>query len=156
MTSIDRADPGILSHLLAEHRELWNQLSAVRCALAAPAPADCTEVKGIVASIQILREHLASHFSQEECGGFMEESVARMPRLNHAVSDVLREHPLLLADLDAIVSRFGSAAGQTPCADAWREIGASFEAFAARIQAHERAENDVVQQGYNEDLGLLG
>jgi hypothetical protein len=30
----------------------------------------------------------------------------------------------------------------------------AFDVFMHRMQAHERAENAVVQQGYNEDLGL--
>jgi hypothetical protein len=30
-----------------------------------------------------------------------------------------------------------------------------FEHFSATMTAHERSENAVVQEGYNEDLGLL-
>ncbi|MEI8368837.1 MAG: hypothetical protein WCJ31_10440 [Planctomycetia bacterium] len=38
MPSIDRPDPVILGHLLAEHRELLRQRSALRTMLAADSP----------------------------------------------------------------------------------------------------------------------
>jgi hypothetical protein len=34
-------------------------------------------------------------------------------------------------------------------------VGRAFEQFAANMSAHERDENRVVQEGYNEDLGLV-
>ncbi len=153
MASIERSDPAILGHLLAEHRELFQQLSNLRAALATESPPGCDRVREVVSAIGGLRSHLADHFHQEETGGFLEESVARMPRLGAAATEVLGQHPQLLADLDALVARFGDAR-TAPCAEEWRGVRGAFEAFMARMQAHERAENAVVQQGYNEDLGI--
>ena len=153
MPSIDRPDPVILGHLLSEHRELFQQLSALRTMLACESPPDCERLREIVRAIATLRGHLADHFQQEESGGFIEEAVARMPRLGSAATEVLGQHGALLTDLDRILDRFADA-GEAPCAEAWRDMHEAFDVFMHSMQAHERAENAVVQQGYNEDLGL--
>jgi hypothetical protein len=151
MASPDRTDPVILGHLLGQHRELHSQLLAVRAAFAAADHPDAAGVEAIRGMLVGLREYLRRHFDQEEHGGFMEESIARMPRLSTAVTAVLADHPHLLAELDALIG--GLPQGSMP-RDAWPESGRRFEAFADHLLAHERDENDVVQQGYNEDLGL--
>ena len=38
--------------------------------------------------------------------------------------------------------------------DSWDKAAHGFAAFTEHLLAHERNENAVVQQGYNEDLGL--
>jgi hypothetical protein len=153
MPSIDRPDPVILGHLLSEHRELFQQLSALRAMLAAESPPGCERLREIVRAVAALRGHLADHFRAEESGGFIEEAVARMPKLGAAATEVLGQHGALLDDLDRMVNRFADV-GEAPCAEAWRGMHEAFDAFMRRMQAHERAENAVVQQGYNEDLGL--
>ncbi len=147
MAAIDRTDPVIMGHLLAQHRELHDLLVEARAAFETSARA----AELAHGRLERLREHLARHFAQEEEGGFLEESLARMPRLAAAARDVLAEHPVLLADLDRLLERL---AARDIDADSWRQAGHDFEAFASRLLAHERNENAVVQDGYNEDLGL--
>jgi hypothetical protein len=98
-----------------------------------------------------LREHLRCHFEQEESGGFLEESIARMPRLSVAAREVVAEHPRLLAELDTLVDKLPT---QDVRDDSWDEAVYGFAAFANHLLAHERNENAVVQQGYNEDFGF--
>ena len=80
----------------------------------------------------------------------MEESLTRMPRLAQAVRGVLAEHPALLADLDGLLEQLAARDNGV----LWRQAGCDFEAFASRLLAHERNENAVLQEGYNEDLGF--
>jgi hypothetical protein len=152
MASIDRSDPIILGHLLAEHRELFMRMQAVRTALADRQPPTARRFADLRAGLQELREHLRAHFAQEEQGGFMEESIARMPRLAPAAAAIMRQHPALLAELDALIERLS---GGDISAEAWARAGHDFDHFSATMTAHERSENAVVQEGYNEDLGLL-
>lgn len=151
MASIDRSDPIILGHVLAEHHDLFCRLSSARTAFREerPSAASVTHVRD---SLRGLRDHLAEHFAKEEQGGFLEESVARMPRLGSAVAAIMKQHPVLLAELDKVLDRLSSSDGG---ADSWRQSGHDFEAFATHMLAHERSENAVVQDGYNEDLGLV-
>ena len=150
MASIDRSDPIILGHVLAEHHDLFCRLTAARTAFREePSSATATQVHD---SLRGLRDHLAEHFAKEEQGGFLEESVARMPRLGAAVAAIMKQHPVLLAELDKVLACLSSSGGK---AESWRQAGRDFEAFATHMLAHERSENAVVQEGYNEDLGLL-
>ena len=143
MPASDRTDPVILGHILAQHRELHGQILAARAAFAVDAAA-------ARAALAALREHLAAQFTQEERGGFMEESIARMPRLSAAAAGVLGDHPRLLAEIDALLERLAARNGSESCG----RVGRDFEDFCGHLLAHERRENAVVQDGYNEDLGL--
>jgi hypothetical protein len=151
MASIDRSDPVILGHVLAEHRDLFHLLLAVRSALAATGSPTADPRSDVLDSMHHLRDHLADHFAQEEQGGFLEEAVARIPRLSAAVQSILGQHPLLLANLDRVIEDLEASPADSV---AWVRANRDFEAFSARMTAHERSENTVVQSGYNEDLGL--
>ncbi|MFM9059889.1 MAG: hemerythrin domain-containing protein [Planctomycetaceae bacterium] len=139
-----RTDPVILGHILAQHRELHERIVAAREACArGPAAAR--------AALADLREHLAVHFLQEERGGFIEESITRLPRLSAAAAAAVREHPALLAEIDGLIERL--AVADIPVSS-WTRAGRDFEDFCGHLLAHERNENAVVQAGFNEDLGL--
>lgn len=152
MASINRSDPIILGHVLAEHRELFTRMQSVRGTLEDRRPPTAERFAGLRTAIADLREHLRAHFEQEERGGFLEESIARMPRLAPAATAIMRQHPALLGELDTLIERL---AGGDISSEAWDRAGRDFERFSASMTAHERSENAVVQEGYNEDLGLL-
>lgn len=139
-----RTDPVILGHILAQHRELHERIVAARAAFAV-GPAEAR------AALDGLRAHLAAHFRQEERGGFLEESITRLPRLAAAAAAAVRDHPRLLGELDGLIERLAAPDGS---AASWTRSGLDFEEFCGHLLAHERDENAVVQEGYNEDLGL--
>jgi hypothetical protein len=151
MASLDRADPIIMGHILAQHRELHEQLVAARTALAASAPPSKAATQAARQALRGLYDYLRRHFAQEESGGFLEESITRMPRLSPAVKAVLAEHPVLLGELDHLIETVATA-DISPLS--WQQAGHDFDCFADHLSAHERNENAVVQEGYNEDLGL--
>jgi hypothetical protein len=151
MISSNRIDPVIHEHILSQHRELHARLMAVRLAFAETCAPDRPRLQGMREGLADLRDHLRRHFEQEECGGFMEESIARMPRLAAAARQVVGEHPRLLAELDGLLE---SLAVRDIRPESWQEAGRGFAAFAEHLLAHERNENAVVQDGYNEDFGL--
>ena len=146
-----RVDPVILGHLLGQHRDLHARLLALRADFAVGHDADPPSVKAIRDRLQELRDHLREHFVQEEQGGFLEESIARMPRLSVAAREVVAEHPRLLAELDTLVDKLPT---QDVRDDSWDQAAHGFAAFTEHLLAHERNENAVVQQGYNEDFGF--
>jgi iron-sulfur cluster repair protein YtfE (RIC family) len=145
-----RVDPVILGHLLGQHRDLHARLLALRADFAPDHDAGHAPVKAIRDRLLELRDHLREHFVQEEQGGFLEESIARMPRLSVAAREVVAEHPRLLAELDTLVDKLPT---QDVRDDSWDEAVHGFAAFTEHLLAHERNENAVVQQGYNEDFG---
>jgi hypothetical protein len=151
MTGLDRTDPVIVGHLLAQHRELFARLLAARTAFTAADGGGPERLRGVMDCLRGLREHVACHFGQEESGGFLEESIARVPRLAAAMGRVLDEHPALLAELDRLIETLATADISRL---SWHQAARDFETFVEHLQAHERNENAVVQEGYNEDLGL--
>lgn len=147
----DRVDPVILGHLLGQHRDLHARLLALRADFVAAHASGQVPVQAVRDRLQELRDHLCDHFAQEEQGGFLEESIARMPRLAAAAREVMADHPRLLAEIDALLERL-------PVRDirgeAWDVVADRFSAFTDHLLAHERNENAVIQQGYNEDFGF--
>jgi hypothetical protein len=150
MASIDRSDPIILGHVLAEHHDLFCRLSAARTAFSEVRPSVDTLAR-LHDALRGLRDHLAEHFAKEEHGGFLEESVARMPRLGKGAAAIMKQHPALLAELDNVLAGLPSSVDE---AEAWLQASRDFEAFTTHMLAHERSENAILQEGYNEDLGL--
>jgi len=151
MFSSGRVDPVILEHLLGQHRDLHARLLALRADFAAEHDAGAPPPKAVRDRLLELRDHLRDHFVQEEQGGFLEESIARMPRLSVAAREVVADHPCLLAELDALVNKLPA---QDVRDESWDEAARGFAAFTEHLLAHERNENAVVQQGYNEDFGF--
>ncbi len=151
MPSIERADPIILGHILGEHRALHDHLVAIRAVFATAEGTAAGRLASIREQLASLREHLHKHFAQEEEGGYLEESITRMPRLARAVEAVLADHPDLLAELDGLIERLSRP---DIAKLSWEKADRDFAAFAQHLLAHERNENAVVQEGYNEDLGL--
>lgn len=152
MKITDRSDPVILGHVLGEHRELHAAINAVRCLLEKGADSPDACIDELVSALNALRSHLADHFAKEERGGFLEESVARMPRLSKSVAVIMADHPRLLEEIDALIESIPTTS-MPP--EAWRSCGEGFSRFAGHLVTHERNENAVVQEGYNEDLGLV-
>jgi hypothetical protein len=68
------------------------------------------------------------------------------------VRSIVAQHPALLTELDRVIDTLGITTAE---ADAWPRAAHAFEAFSNHMTAHERSENAVVQEGYNEDLGLV-
>jgi len=154
MASIDRSDPVILGHLLAEHRDLFNLIQSVRTAFAAPGKPTADRRTAVLESLRSLRCHLQGHFSQEESGGFLEEAVTRIPRLSTAMRSILGQHSGLLQELDGVIAGLESAPTASDSPDSWHAAAGAYERFADHMTAHEQRENAVVQEGYCEDLGL--
>ena len=70
MASIDRSDPVILSHVLAEHRELFCQMMAVRSALADKGTLSPDRVDAMLAALHALRTTSAATSSRKSRGDF--------------------------------------------------------------------------------------
>jgi hypothetical protein len=151
MISSSRIEPGVLGHLLSQHRELHARLLLLRAAFDSPRGPGSAGLEALRCRLRGLREYLAGHFAQEESGGHLEESIARMPRLSAAARAVVAEHPDLLAELDALLQRLSVRDLRH---DVWREAAAGFATFTDHLLDHERNENAVLQQGYNEDFGF--
>ena len=99
-----------------------------------------------------LRDQMESHFLLEAMGGYLEEAVARLPRLAHEAMLLEHQHVQLIAEVESLME----LAAESPISAAsWRQLGERYAAFAQRMLDHEAAEGRVLQEGFNEDAAVF-
>ena len=153
MKGADQPTQG-LTHIAAEHRGLERR--AIQLAQLVRRPIEVAALPPALAelttNLRELRDLLRSHITEETAGGYLEEAVARVPRLARDADAVERQHPDLLRDAAALVDIANSA---TPSFDAWKRLGDAVAQFADKLLAHETDETRILQQGFNEDPALF-
>jgi hypothetical protein len=94
-----------------------------------------------------LRAHVTDHFRQEEQGGYMAAVLEHQPHKERAVQQLLAEHRQLAEALDALLGDAVAAQGGD---DGFRgRVGAWVE----WLRRHEAAENVLVEDAFNQDVG---
>ena len=104
----------------------------------------------VVRLLQDLRDVLDIHFSEEECGGFFDQIVARAPQLSRQAKHLTEEHVQLLQETDSLIRFAARGTGQPIC---WRTLALRFQDFSKLLMHHESDENGMLQRAYQEDLG---
>ena len=139
--------------LQSEHAALRSSARRVEALLAtladtAPERAGEAEVREIQRQLGYFRRQLLDHLAHEERSGILELAVAAAPRFHRRVERLRGQHVELRERIDALVEE---AAGTD-----WVRVHAHFVAFRRVLVTHDRAENNVVQRAYLEDLGGRG
>ncbi len=130
-----------LVHLRSEHERLHADVREVERALAARS--DPVALLKVLESLAALRDELVRHFEEEERGGCIEEAVCRCPRLTREATSVEREHPELLQRLCHLIERVG---GSDSGID--EQSVEDFQQFARSLNAHEAAENRILNEAF--------
>jgi Hemerythrin HHE cation binding domain len=143
-----------LTQIAAEHRNLQRRASRlVRAAREPLAEQNFAVVREqLTAEVVELRDLFKGHLAREEAGGYLEEAVARVPRLAHEADSVEQQHPGLLAEMAALIETIKAA---KPSPSDWAAISRAVVAFAGKLLAHEAAENHILQEGFNADPALF-
>ena len=143
-----------LAHIAAEHRDLEQRATRLFQLVKQRIDEDALPVAmaELTLNLQELRDLMQYHFAQETAGGYLEEAVARLPRLAGAADAVERQHPELLCDSSALLE---SAKTAQPSIDAWKQLGVGVARFTDELLAHEIEENRILQEGFNEDPALF-
>jgi len=98
-----------------------------------------------------LAGHVVTHFVHEEQDdGFFDNVVEQAPRLQSKAAELIEEHATMI---DALTGMQIFAAKNEPSEAWWKDLAARFEAFWLSFSRHERAEIDMVQEAFNEDIG---
>lgn len=150
--SVHEADPFYVQ-ALAEHRELHTTIERIRRLLDSRDDGGDVRQKAINATYAVarLRDQVRRHFAQEELGGYLEEAIARLPTIAPQAQVLQRQHGRLLETADRLLK----AAETAPSADGLlSQLKTDFDSFADRLEAHENAENVLLQRAFNEDPGL--
>ena len=102
---------------------------------------------------RLLREfasHVDRHFSFEEEEGFLVHVTRIRPTLGGRVAHLRAEHEALRNSLLDLVALVGTADREEPRRQL---LGARLDLVLARLSAHERDENALVQEAFLQDTG---
>jgi iron-sulfur cluster repair protein YtfE (RIC family) len=98
------------------------------------------------------QNQLLKHFDLEEENGFLGDVLRQAPRFRHIVDQLEEEHQKIIADVNHIISVLksieGSASSKLP------RVRERIRALIALFEAHESAENDLIQHIYYQDYGV--
>jgi hemerythrin-like domain-containing protein len=106
----------------------------------------------IIALLQEFAEALAVHFSNEEVGGYFAEVISRSPELAGQIGRLAIEHQQL-RHTAAELCRFATSG--SPSMSWWRELASGCHAFSRQLMHHESEENQLLQQAYRRDVGVV-
>lgn len=146
----DDKDRGCLAAFGAEHRELCRLVRSIADGLASDRPWRHQRASGVLAGLRDLQNRLEHHFAREEAGGYLEEALTQAPRFSAQAAHLLEQHAQLLGQLRQVV-QMAAAARET--SSAWPALKGECATFIKELLAHEAAENQLVQEAFNIDLG---
>lgn len=102
------------------------------------------------ARIEELRSRLAAHFAWEEEGGYLRGVLEVVPRLTKQGESLRRQHAVFLAELDQLVATLRSC---EPAFESWTEARKALDVVLERLEQHEHAERELVQEAVEVDVG---
>ncbi len=97
-----------------------------------------------------LGDRLIRHFTLEEEGGYFAEALTHAPRLVAKANELLAQHPRMCTRASELVQL---ASAESPTETWWRQTRERFLAFQEELLKHERAEDGLLQEAYQRDLG---
>ena len=106
--------------------------------------------RNLVSLLNALAVHLQTHFEFEEGDGYFEDLFEKAPRMASTVDHLLREHGEMLEEVDQLVE---IARDDFASKHDTSELAQRFAQFHDKLAAHEHAENALVQEVYNVDVG---
>ena len=139
---------------LAEHRELHAAIEQIRRLLDSGLSGADVGQRAVNAAHAVLnlRDQLQRHFDQEEGGGYLEEAVTRLPQIAPQATILQRQHHEFLDLANAMLAAAETGDSAT---SVLLKLKTDFESFAKRLEAHEAAENKLLERAFNEDPGLV-
>ncbi len=100
-----------------------------------------------------LRDQLATHFALEEAFGYFEDPLRVAPHLGERAEDLRSQHGALYSKASRLAEVADARARRTGELTS-RLVWSSFEAFDAVLLQHESAENELIMQAFNVDIGV--
>ena len=104
-------------------------------------------------SLSELRDQLAMHFTLEEAFGYFEDAIDVAPWLSMKADQLRGEHDAFYNDVCEIVDQSEQLLHREVPGNQLGRVIRRFGDFLAMFRKHESAENQMIQQAFNEDLG---
>jgi hypothetical protein len=127
-----------------EHASLLERLSQLEAAI------ESSHGARVVGHLHAIQAHLLTHFRFEEKDGYMKQVLDRAPHLHRRVQSLLAEHGQMACGLELLIAAGSALAGDQVPSDAFRH---QVRQLLVIVRAHESAENQLVQEAANRELG---
>ena len=134
-----------LEKIHQEHQHQGQQLARLRKALV-----ERLDLNALAKLLVEMSGELAEHFRLEEDGGYFDDAVAVAPRLIEQANRLRHQHGELRERLDSLLQTVESTQATDGSAD---EIRHSTREFIFELVEHERSENLMVTEAYQQDIG---
>lgn len=106
--------------------------------------------RNLVSLLNALAVHLQMHFEFEESDGYFSDLARTTPHVSATVEKLLREHEVMLKQVDALVTMAREAFAK---AHDTSDLAEQFSLFCDQLTNHEHEENKLIQDVYNVDIG---
>lgn len=133
-----------LKELLAELREVLGERGS---------PEWLTRY-ALIEKLGNFRDQLATHFALEEAFGYFDEPLKAAPQLAERAEELRQQHADLFVRLCRLVDQAEDDYQREPHERAFRLIAERFHQFDADLQVHEQAENELIMEAFNADIGV--
>lgn len=149
--------PAINSALLEEikqlNRVLWDLVEdiAVACSCRLKTHEGCTF---FCIRLTRLRDQLATHFSLEEAFGYFDGPIDIAPRLSDTADKLLQEHAQLQHRVSELVTFTWTLHNRGALHVAFTQVAREFDGFHNDLSQHERREQLLILQAYDDDIGV--
>ena len=132
--------------IVDEHRELRHLLGVIHGALSARIGA----IQDICDMLDSFCQALGRHFDEEVALGFFDNISEHSPHLAERATELRDQHTHLLETSQALARRSREIEQQS---NWWEEMEERFHRFSKQLMHHETAENHLLQECYDEDIG---
>jgi hypothetical protein len=142
-----------LREIKEDHRELRRLLDEA-VGLLGQASKVRQPARRIVGLLERLRDQFALHFSLEEAFGYFEDAITVAPRLSVRAAALRSEHKALFLEICDVVDEAERLLRGDSSPSTVRKIALKFVSFHHQFLAHEGAENDLILDSLNDDIGV--
>lgn len=143
-----------LREIKEDNQRLKELLAELRRVLGGRGRAYAISRHALIEMLSDFRDQLATHFALEEAFGYFDEPLIAAPRLAERAEVLRQDHAGLFVRLCGLVDQAEDTFQREPHERACRLIAEQFRQFDADLQAHEQAENELIMEAFNADIGV--
>lgn len=143
-----------LREIKEDNQRLKALLAELRSVLGEPAMPESMPRHALIEKLGELRDQLATHFALEEAFGYFDEPLVAAPQLAERAEELRQEHADLFVRFCHLVDQAEDDYQRQSHDQAFRRIAARFREFDTDFQIHEQAENELIMEAFNADIGV--
>ncbi len=142
-----------LREIKLDHLELTRLLSQTETLFSQGVPS-WTEKRKAFDLLAKVRDRLAMHFSLEEAYGYMEDALEVAPRLTGRAFSLRAQHSELYRCIAALSEFSEDLVSRNTQRDDLKKLSVQVTGFLERLRAHESAENELILEALDDDVGV--